>query len=420
MKRSPERRGFFAPREGKFQVHNPGEWQTIIEPSNFASPPLPATQRDETEPAPDVNLTLPSPDQASFEQTSTTRAAQPHVFQPLHFRRQRFENRYRYFFRMALLSLACLAFGGIGGYLFPKPARKTVTLPGLSNSQGEIIFLTPTDQDELNAAYAARRATRYTDAEQLFTALGRKHPNWGAMEIEVARTLLYQRNLSDARGVLKVAADKGSMPADANFNLGVLYMVEKAYNEAESSFATAVALDPSRPDFYYFWGECLRVEGKPLEAATKFRAALARNQYETEGGLYLLDLWLSEIEADRENSDGTNAQIDAALAQPRPPMEALFAAAARNFKAGDISAGAAQIMRARQLVEPAMFPIIMKDPIFAQERLRPEMAEIFRALAQDVNPKTDEPASLQATPASGDGHGLTPTPQISTSPAKSQ
>ena len=153
--------------------------------------------------------------------------------------------------------------------------------------------------------------------------------------------------------------------------MGLLFMTNSAFQDAESNFAKAVAMDPARPDFYYFWGELLRREGKPLEAASKFRSALLRNQYETAEGLYRLKMWLSDIQADQEKTSGASAQIDAGLAQARPPMEALLAGAVRSIKAGQVSEAAVLLGRARQVVEPTVFFVVMQDPSLSQESCRP-------------------------------------------------
>ncbi len=157
--------------------------------------------------------------------------------------------------------------------------------------------------------------------------------------------------------------------------LGLVSLVEKNFQEAETSLAAAVAADPTRPDFFFLWGECLRDEGKPLEAVDRFRSALLRNAYETADGLYRLKLWLSEIDANVENTEGLSAAIDTALAQPSPPMETLFAAAARDLKAGNSRAAAEHVRRARDRVDPEVYHVIMNDPTFAPFRARLEAAE---------------------------------------------
>ena len=165
---------------------------------------------------------------------------------------------------------------------------------------------------------------------------------------------------------------------DADFMVALLHLTTKEFDLAEASFGTAVALDPSRADFFYFWGECLRRDGKPQEAIDKFRAALLRNQYENSEGLYQLKLWLSEIQADREEATGGGKEIDNALAQARPPYEALFAAAGRAVKARRFADAAGFFARAQAITEPSVFRVILQDPSFLEESTRPELAGFYK------------------------------------------
>lgn len=164
---------------------------------------------------------------------------------------------------------------------------------------------------------------------------------------------------------------------DANLSLGILFAMRRQYADAESSFERAVAVDPTRADIFYFWGESLRQEGKPLLASRRFRSALLRNRYETAESLYRLKYWLSEMESGEDGKDGIAEQMDTALALPRPPMEALFADAVRNLQAGRIVEGTEKLRRARQSVEPPVFAVIIRDPAFIQESWRPELAGFF-------------------------------------------
>ena len=316
-----------------------------------------------------------------------------------------------------LLSLVCLGLGALGGYILPKSAGGTANanpgaVRGSANNRAlaghplkdAADELTKTEQDQVDAAFAANKAGNFADAAKLFAAMQTKHPEWGGLDIEIGRAQLYQHDLAAAGATLKEAQGKGLALPDASFLLGLLFMTNSSFPEAEASFAKATALDPTRPDFYYFWGECLRREGKPLEAISKFRAALLRNQYETAEGLYRLKLWLSSIQADQEKTDGTNEQIDAGLTQPRPPMEALFAAAIREIKADHVKDAADLLHRARQLVEPTVFFVILQDPSFVQESWRPELADLYKTDAPVAAPRIssgeNSPPPLTATEAS--------------------
>ncbi len=289
---------------------------------------------------------------------------------------------------VALWSLTALTLGALGGYCLPKPPDKGLEdkavrnpLPAATPPQAAPP-LTRADNDELDAAYGALNTGKYAEAEKLFAALRDKHPGWESMGIEVGRAFGLQRNWSRARTALAAEIDAGRLPVEANFQLGILYAEQGEDAESNASFEKALAIDPSRADIYFYRGEILRRQGRPLEAIDKLRSALARNRNPSVGPLYRLKFWLSEIEAGQEESDGTATRINTALALPRPPMEAVFAGALRNIRAGKMQDAAALLARARQAVEPTLFSAIVHDAAFAQDNWRPELAPFLKPEVQ--------------------------------------
>ena len=224
-----------------------------------------------------------------------------------------------------LLAVLLLVSGGlVGGYtLGQRSAIPAGVSPRVAFVQANRAVLGPLDpkvQKEVDDAFGATKKGAYADARLRFSALREKHPEWPSVAVEVARAALYEHDSQGAQGILGILTANRLTP-DADFMMALLHLTNKEFDLAETSFGTAVALDPTRPDFFYFWGECLRRDGKPKEAIDKFRSALLRNQYENSEGLYQLKLWLSEIQSDQEEASGGGKEIDNALAQARPPYE---------------------------------------------------------------------------------------------------
>ncbi len=393
---SPRRRRRFFALEGRFEVDDSGEAQGVIDPASSEPARLsPSAEvvdtsfhkagieaRDDAE---ETDALAPSEDETippafRLGRAPRSRAPQKRFFSP----------------QLVVFSLGGLGLGLLLGYLLTRSAQGTVRFETAGNVQKEVKPLTQADQNDLDAAYAARHAHRYDDARQIFTALRLRHPGWEPMEIELDRTLFYEGKSNEASSALKAAVDKGNRPADANFLLALLDKARKSYAGAESCFEKAVAIDPTQPEYYFFWGECLREEGKLIDATTKFRSALLRNQYETANGLYRSKLWLCAIEADQGVSGGVTAQIDAALAEPLPPMEAFVAAAARDLKSGDLRAAADHLSRASQRADPIVFRYVLNDPVFAPLRAKPEFADFFRAPGSGGNQTADAAAGSPA------------------------
>ncbi len=272
--------------------------------------------------------------------------------------------------RWLLVTVSLLALGLAGGYWLGQSNTVSSTEPevGKQHEAKQVTGgLSPELQARVDAAFAATKKIRYREASDMFAALRREHPEWWSMGIESARACLYLHDIPSAQSALKELNSNPAALPDSDFIMGLLHLTNKELELAEASFGLAVARDPARPDFYYFWGECLRRDGKPREAVDKFRAALLRNQYENSEGLYQIKLWLSQIQADQEEASGANREIDAALATPHPPYEALFAAAARELKAKRYPGAATFLTRAQTFTEPAVFRVIMQDPSFVEE-----------------------------------------------------
>ena len=249
-------------------------------------------------------------------------------------------------------SLILLSLGLTAGYLLGArgTVARTIVMPGTAALPGKPVEpaeLSADLQGAVDAAFSATKEHRYADATKMFAALHDQHPEWPSMAVESARATLYEMDAQATGAILNALMRYGPSP-DGEFMRALLHLTHKEFDAADRSFAAAVALDPARADFYYFWGECLRDQGKPREAAEKFRAALLRNQYETSEDLYQLKLWLSQIQADQEESSGANAKINEALSTPRPPYSAFFAAAAREVKAGRFKEAAAYLSQAQQ------------------------------------------------------------------------
>ena len=368
----PRRRRFFA-LEGRFEVDDSGEVQSIVqsEPSDAGAAAQEVEENEEpggTDPAPPGLLEPPGAPSSSPDDL-------PPAFRLQRTSRPRTEETEGRFPVGSVLCLAAgLAAGVLAGYYLPRSVPKGPVTEAPIAVLHDAYTLTPADQEDLDAAYAARHVRNFARAEQLFAALERRHPGWGPVQVEIGRTQFYENKSSDAGFTLKAAADKGASPAEANFLIGMLNKAKKNYPDAETSFAKATAIDPTQPEYYFFWGECLRDQGKLLDAITKFRSALLRNQYETATGLYRAKLWLCVIEADQAADTGVNAEIDAALAEPHPTMDALVAAAARDIKAKDFQAARAHLSSAVERADPAVFRYILGDPIFAEVRSKPDFA----------------------------------------------
>lgn len=281
---------------------------------------------------------------------------------------------------VVLTGLLCLALGGAGGWALQAKNNSLTPLASAASRGrpgGPTLPLNPPVLAEVDTAFETVKGGKFADGRQSFTRLAEQHPGWPSMRIEAARAALYEHNFDEAEKILGQLLREGPN-TDAEFLTGLLQMTTQAYDKSEAAFGRAVALDPARPDIFYFWGECLRREGKPQDAADKFHEALIRNQYETTEGLYQLKLWLSEIQADQEAAKGSNAKIDTDLASGHPSGAALFAAAARHIRAGQYKQVGERVAQAQKVMDPAVFRVVLQDPLFLQENFHAELAPFYK------------------------------------------
>ena len=278
------------------------------------------------------------------------------------------------------LVIAALVAGTTLGYFFgnaegKNAVRAVLVTDGARNKSP--LDLSGESQAAIDTAFDNTKHARYDDARKQFEALFAKHPEWPSMEIEAARAALYARDFQGAQTLLGKATQDRPL-ADAALLTALLHLTAQEYDAADVAFAAAVATDPARADIYYFWGENLRREGKPLLAAEKFKAALARNQYENVEPLYLLKYWISLVQSDQEGPSGEGAKIDAGLATPHPSSAALFAGAARAVKAADYKAAAGFLTRAQAITDPTVFGVVLRDPTFLEANLQPELQPFYK------------------------------------------
>ncbi len=246
---------------------------------------------------------------------------------------------------------------------------------------------------DLDNAYAALRAGKFADADASLSAAQGRRPappgarpsgavaGWPELEVERARVRFYAGDLKGADQALDaLLRAPGTVPARADALLlrALIQGALRAPAVADDLFAAAVAANPVRTDTFFFWGNALRTEGKPAESIPKFRAALLRNQFETMDGLIRLKLWASQLQVDAQAPEAT-AAIAAALAPPNAPSGyAWMGDAARAIREGRFTNAADSFRKARALLDPVLYRVVLSDPLFAEQNWRPELAEFFR------------------------------------------
>ncbi len=229
---------------------------------------------------------------------------------------------------------------------------------------------------KIDDAFTAFKAGRFADARALFATMRDRAPS---LRTAGAWNEFFAGNYSQSESQVLQQIREGIDAADAYFLLGLLRATREDYPGAGQAFAAAAALDPTRAETQFLWGDTLRREGRPREAIAHFRAAIRRNRQETNESFFQYKLTLSQLEAGGE---------EAAEAEKNLPSSAESIAAASGFvqlalaaqalTRGQAGAASERLSAARKTLEPALFRIGLQDPIWTAERSRPEFAEFFR------------------------------------------
>jgi tetratricopeptide (TPR) repeat protein len=289
---------------------------------------------------------------------------------------RRSKRRFRFSRAHAGITVAALLIGGTLGWWELGLSRA----PLASGDEARWAPAAPNgaEQRQLDAAFAALKSGRFAEARAQFGALVRSHPRWTALNGNLALTALYGHDIPLFKQLVGQGEAHGLIaPADARYLLGQWCLDSRQFESAGRYFGEAAGADPSRPEIYFYWGECLLQQGRPVEAVGKFRAAQLRNPYPMLDGVYETQLWLAEVESGLETNDGTAARIDEALAADHPSSAAWFAAAARAVEVGKYAEAAGDLAKARKTCEPGIFRMVLSDPFFFAEGWRPELAELY-------------------------------------------
>lgn len=230
---------------------------------------------------------------------------------------------------------------------------------------------------ETSAAFAAMKERRFEDARTRFRALAAQGPRLHPVGLEVARCFLYEGNCLEAQRTLEPYLTDERTAAEAHFLFGLVKLTERDFELAANYFRRAAAAAPTRADAHYMLAEALRRAGKNSGASPHYRAALARNQVETNELTYRLKLWISEVQ-DGTLSESRRAELAAALQKPDVGSEPLIVEAAVRLKAGDFAGAAQRLGEASKLMEPLLFKVMLFDPLFSQEAWRPELAPFYK------------------------------------------
>ena len=156
-----------------------------------------------------------------------------------------------------------------------------------------------------------------------------------------------------------IATQRGDLPAAARF------------------FEAAANANPFTSEYYYFWGEVLRMDFHPREAITRYEQAALRTNSTQEEKLNRFKIRMAEAEA--SESVKVNAELEKKKIEGPLPVDWMMTAAALRIRERHIDDAVQLLSQARSGTDPGLFAACVKDQVFRDASAKyPEVAQVCR------------------------------------------
>lgn len=205
--------------------------------------------------------------------------------------------------------------------------------------------------------------------------------------------LAYRQHDSDkARHWLNASIDAGELRPECAYLLAADMATRNDYPAAAAQMRTAARLTPFSPRYSFFWAECLRRAGKPIEAIEHFEQARRCRPSSGDLELILFKLNLARIEAGND----PEFQADVAKKLTVEPVSGnlLLIGAANEISHYHYAAATPYLQRAAQALPPGVMQARMRDYLFRPPTNDPALAAEWAALVPaPAAPAPGEPST---------------------------
>jgi len=148
-----------------------------------------------------------------------------------------------------------------------------VTLP-----VGDTVGVDAKEIEESNRAVGLMGQFEFEKARTIFANLGEKHPNWLAMQVNLAMATLNRQQEGDSERAMKLLDEVIAQREhflEARYCKGLLLLNGGKAQEALGEFRYVAEHDPKDAYAQYYIGQCLAATQKPAEALTAYEKAIA-------------------------------------------------------------------------------------------------------------------------------------------------
>lgn len=252
-------------------------------------------------------------------------------------------------------------------------SRNTPTLP----EKGPDKFPGVSSDELVKQALVSEHSGKWQDAVERFIAAKNKNHAHRGILFHVGKLLYDHRNWENADGAFERAIAFGEDVDKANYFRGVIATQRRDLPVAARFFEAAANANPFTPEYYYFWGEVLRMDFHPREAITHYEQAALRASSALDEKVCRFKIRMAEAEA--SESVKVNAELEKKRSAGPLSVDWLMTAAALRIREGHIDDAVQLLSQARSGTDPGLFAACVKDEVFRDASAKyPEVAEVCR------------------------------------------
>lgn len=230
----------------------------------------------------------------------------------------------------------------------------------------------------IEAALVAERQGDWNGAVERFMAAKRKDIRYQGILFRVGKTSYDRGEWEQADRALELALQFGENVAMANHLRATIAVRRHDLAAAERFAAAAANAEPLQGDFYYYWGEILRLNQRPRDAIRRYQEAIQRTPSAADATLCQFKIRLARLEAAEASALAT--EIEARRQAGTLTLDWLMTDAALRLHLGKIQEAAQLLTAARARGVAGLFDPLVGDVVFRRA------AEAYPEIAAVVTP----------------------------------
>ena len=247
-----------------------------------------------------------------------------------------------------------------------------------------------TSDELVEGAIAAEKDGDWVGAAQRLLEAKRKDLQYQGILFRIGKGSFDRSDWNGADQALENAIRFGENVAVANQLRGLIAIRRHDLPAAERFFEAATKAEPFVADFFFYWGEALRLNQHPREAIRRYEQAIRRTPSTTDASLCQFKVRLARIEA----AEAAAVSDEVAEKRKAGPLSVdwLMTDAALQLHAGKIKEAVQSIAQARAGGISGLFLTCAGDTIFAKASdAHPEIAAVVVTTSTRAQPETPLP-----------------------------